>query len=109
MALDFFVEALERVRAPDLTPVRPGEGAKGEHLLFGPAHQCSRLVEALGEHGFDVVPLGGGLFWRHLGEDGAKGRRDHLLVAFGDIRQQVAGEVHPAALMARPLEATPDG
>ena len=33
-ALDFFVEALERIRTPDLTPVRPGEGAKGEHIRF---------------------------------------------------------------------------
>ena len=30
-------------------------------------------------------------------------------MAFGDVGQQVAGEVDPAALVARPLETTPDG
>jgi hypothetical protein len=30
------------------------------------------------------------------------------LVAFGDVGQQISGEVHPAALVTRTLEAAPD-
>ena len=79
-----------------------GKVPKGKHLLLGPLHQCGGLVETLGEHVRHVVPLGGDLFGAHLGEDRAERGRDHLLVPLGDVGQQVAGEVNPAALVAAP-------
>ena len=56
-----------------------------------------------------MVPLGGDLVGAGLGEDGPEGGGHHLVVALGDAGQQVPGEVDPAALVGRPLEAAPDG
>ena len=94
---------------PDLAPVRPGEGAEGQHLLFGPRHERGGLGEALGEclaTWSHWAEISSGLTWAKIG---AEGRGHHLLVALGDVGQQVAGEVDPAALVGRPLEAAPDG
>jgi len=40
-----------------------------------------------------------------LSEDRAEHRGDHVLVRLGDQRQQVPGEMDPAALVRRTLEA----
>jgi hypothetical protein len=59
------------------------------------------LFQTAAEHGLDVVPLGCDLLGGDLGEDGAEGGSHHILVASGDVVQQVPGEVDPAALVAR--------
>ena len=108
-ALDLFVETLERIGTPDLAPVDSGERTKGQHFLFGTHHQCGSLAEALGEHVGHVIPLGRDLLGAHLGKDRPEGSGDPLLVALSDVGQQVAGDVDPTALVARPLETAPDG
>ena len=59
--LELAVEVLERVGRPQLAPVRPWEGAEGEHLLFRSLHEDRCLGEARRSLGH-VVPLGGDLF-----------------------------------------------
>ena len=89
---------------PDLLPVRSGERGEGQHVGFDVGHQGSGLWEAGGELVLYLVPgavdgLGVG-----LGEDGPEHRRGHVLVGLGHHRQQVADEVHPAALAGCALE-----
>jgi hypothetical protein len=74
---------------------------KGNTSAFGLVDEFGRLVETAAEHGLEVVALGGDLHGEDLGEDAAEGGSHHLLVASGDVGQQVPGEVDPAALVAR--------
>jgi hypothetical protein len=67
--LSSFVEPLEGVGRPQLTPVRPREGTEGEHLVLGSLHEGGRLGEATGEGLGHVVPLGGDLLGAGVSED----------------------------------------
>ena len=55
-ALDFFIDPLQQVGAPDLFPVVLGEVAEGQHVLLGLMHQRSGLGEALRQRGGQIVP-----------------------------------------------------
>jgi len=92
-SLKLAVDPLERVSRPDLAPVGPGKLTKGEHLLFRSVHESGDPSESAGKGGRHVVPLGGDLLLGGVGEDGAEGRRHHLVLAIGHAGQQVAGEV----------------
>ena len=46
-ALDFFIDPLQQVGAPDLAPVVLGEMAEGQHVLPGLVHERSGLGEPL--------------------------------------------------------------
>ena len=86
-----------------------GKALKARTSSLAPAMSGAALSKRSASMCCYVVPLGGDLLGAHLGEDRPEGGGHHLLVAFGDRGQQVAGEVDPAALVGRPLEAAPDG
>ncbi len=92
-----------------MTPVLGREDAEGEHLLLGLVHERRRFGEPAVEHVLHLVELGVDLGGRHLDEDGLEGGRHDGLMAFRDHGHEVAGEVHPTALVGRSLEAAPDG
>ncbi len=107
-ALDFFIDSLEQVGAPDLFPVGLREVAEREHILPGLVHQRSGLGETLRQRGGQIIPAGLDLFRGFLGKHAAQGSRDHALVSFGDALQQVAGKVNTAALPDAALQLPAD-
>ena len=76
-ALDFFIDPLQQVGAPDLFPVVLGE--------------------ALGQRGGQIVPARRDLRCGFLDEQRPQCGRDHALVSLGNTLQQVASEMNPAA------------
>ena len=105
-AFDFFVDPLQRIRGPDLLPVRLGERGEREDFGLGVVHERADLRERGSEPVTDLLPSrdGGSLVW--LGEDGAEHRGDHVGLVFGHMGEQVAGEVDSAALVPGALETT---
>jgi len=84
--------------------VRSGERGEGQHFGLGLSHQRTDLGEPTGQLVTHGVPGRLDGRWVGLGEDGPEDRGDHVLVAFGDVCQQVSGEVHPAALVPSALK-----
>ncbi len=83
-----------------LAPLGARERAEGEHLVFGAVHELGGLLEAFGERGAHVIPLGGHLLFRRLGEDGPKGRRaDHRRGSGSEtkVRPSFSGSDHESA------------
>jgi hypothetical protein len=115
-ALDFLVDPLEQVGAPDLSPVLIWEVAEGEHVFPGLLlrrslrldHELCRPGEAFGQGAGQVIPTGLDLRSLLLGEHRAQCGGDHALVGFGYPLQQVAGKVHAAALPAAALQHPPN-
>ena len=107
-ALDFFIDPLQQVGAPDLFPVGLREVAERQHVLLGRVHERSGLGEALGQRGGQIVPAGLDLRCGFLGKHAAQGGRDHALVGHGDALQQVAGKVNTAALPDAALQLPAD-
>ena len=107
-ALDFLVEAFERVIRPALAPVLVREGELGQDIGLSLIHEVGHAGEALPEAVSDGAPLLAGTCGIGLGEDGPDGGRDHLSGRLRDQRQQVAQEMDPAALPARAVEGRLD-
>jgi hypothetical protein len=76
--LDLLVDPLQRVRAPDLDPVRSREGREGGQVLTGIGQHGRHGRELGGEHGGNLVDLVDDLGAGGLGEDGPDGRGHHL-------------------------------
>jgi hypothetical protein len=108
-ALDFLVDPLEQVGAPDLSPVLIREVPEGEHVFPGFQYQLCCFGEALGQGAGQVIPAGLDLSGLLLGEHRAQRCGDHALVPLGDALQQVAGKVHAAALPAAVALDPPTG
>jgi hypothetical protein len=100
-AFDFLVQPFERVGAPDLLPVPGGEAGEGQQVLGGVVEHGLDLGQLPAEHAGDDVELLADVLLIGLGEDGADCGGDHLGVAPGDLGQDVAQEVHAAALPGR--------
>ena len=96
--------SLEWVGRPDRAPVSLGERGEGEDVGLRVVHQGPHLGEAVGELVADLVPGVAGGVGVGLGEDRAEDGGDHVGVGLGDVGQQVAGEVDPAALVGAALE-----
>lgn len=107
-ALDFFVDPLQQVCAPDLAPVVIGEVPESQHVLFGLVHERSGLGEAFRQRGRQIIPARLDLLSGFLGEHTAQGSGDHALVGFGNALQQVASKVDPAALPHAALQLAAD-
>ena len=71
---------------------------KASRFVVGVAEHLLDLGQALAEHRGDVLELLVDVRGVRLGEDRADRRGDHLLVALGHDREDVAHEVHPASL-----------
>jgi len=101
---DLLVQALERVGAPDLAPVLLGEVQERQHVVAGGLHHRHGAGELLAQHLGDPLPVGahliGGLDHEHRFHGGGH----HVLASLGDVGQEVAQEMHPAALPAAALE-----
>ena len=88
----------------------PGrESGECEDVFPGVAEHRGDLRMGFGEHPGDLVELGVHVCGVGLGESGADDRGDHFLGALGHGCQDVAHEVHPAALPRRALEHGADG
>ena len=107
-ALDFLVDALEQVGAPDLAPVGLREVAEGEHVLPGLQQQLRGPWEPFSKRGGQVLPAGQDVTSFFLGKHRAQRRGHHALVSFWNPLQQVPGEMDPAALPAAALELASD-
>jgi len=107
-ALDFLVDALEQVGAPDLFPVLGREVTESEHVLAGLDHQLSRPGELGSEHGAHLIPLLQDRLLALLREHRAQGSGHHLLVGFWHRLEKVPGEMHAAALPAAALQHPAD-
>jgi predicted nucleic acid-binding protein len=78
-----------------------GNAGEREHLGLGAVHERADLGEPGGELIAHLVPGRGDGLGVGLGEDRAEHRGDHVGVRPRHQREQVAGEVHPTALMRR--------
>ena len=83
------------------------ECGEGQDFGLRVVHEWADLREGVGESVADLVPGSGDGSLVRLGEDGAEHRRDHVGLVLGHVSEQVAGEVHSAALMPGALEAAP--
>jgi hypothetical protein len=57
-ALDFLVDPLEQVGAPDLLPLRLWEVPEGEHVFPGFQHELCCFGKALSQGAGQVIPAG---------------------------------------------------
>jgi len=108
-AFDLLVDPLQRVGRPDLLPVRFRERGERQHFGLGVVHQRADLRERLGRLIADLIPGFVDSVGVGLGENGAEHRRGHVHVRLGDMSEQVAGEVDPAALMPGALKTPTKG
>jgi hypothetical protein len=74
------------------------ERGEGQQLRSSVAEHSLQLGELAAQHPGDHVQLFVDMVGVGLGEDGADGGGDHLGRALGDLGEQVAEEVDPAAL-----------
>ena len=102
------VDPLQQVGAPDLAPVVLGEVAERQHVLLGLVHERSGFGKALRQRGGQIIPARLDLRGCFLGKHAAQGSGDHALVSFRDALEQVAGEMHPAALPHTALQLAAD-
>ncbi len=86
-----------------------GKSANAVRSVLASSSSWATAGELPGEHLGDEVDLGADFLLPGLGEDRADGGGDHLAVAFADLRQHVAHEVHAAALPRGALEDGADG
>lgn len=108
VTVNFPVNGLEVVGAPDLSPVLVKQVAEGKHVISGfdyvPFGPCQTLDQRAGQ----VIPAGldfsSLLLVEHLGQRGG----DHSLMGFWHSLQHVAGEMDPSALPAAALDYQPD-
>ncbi len=98
-SLHLLVQAFERVVRPDLAPMRLGERGERQHVGAGVAHRLGGFGEpfvssmsATSSQRASTSSVGGER------EDRPERGGDHLAMGLGDVREQVAGVVHPAAL-----------
>lgn len=82
----------------DLQSMRLRAGKMRQHIGLGLVDQRCDLRESGAQLIGDRAPLPTGISLAFLREDGADERGDHLALALGDVDQDVAHEVHPAAL-----------
>ena len=90
-------------------PVGLGEVGEGQDLGLGGGHGFAGSGEQAGELVRDLVPGFVNRSGVGLGEDGPQDGGGHVLVGSGHAGQQVAGEMHPAALAGGALEGPVGG
>ena len=84
------------------------ERGEREHVGLGAVHELGDLGELASEHVRGAIPRRGDLVRVRVHEHRPQRGRDDVLVAFGDAGQDVAGEVHSAALPRRALHGLAD-
>ena len=82
----------------------PRERGEGQHLGLGVGHQRCDFGESGAELGGDFVPGVAHSAGVGLREDGSEHRGGHVLVSLGHQSEQVADEVHSAALAPGTLQ-----
>ena len=99
---DLAVEALKRIRGPQLAPVLGREGVERQHVGLGLVEQRGDLRQPPLELGDGVAQAPAGLVAVRGGEDLADDRAERVVLVAADVAAQVSEEVHGAALPRRP-------
>ena len=81
----------------------------GEHVLARGVHQSTQLAVPVAQRIGDLVPLGEGLGFGVLDEDGADHGCDRDALLGGCVAKEVAGPVHAPALEAGAEDAAGGG
>lgn len=95
---DPFVQALERVGAPDLAPVLLEEVQERQHVVASGLHHRHGVRELLAQHLGDPLLVSAHLIGGLDHEHRLHGSSDHVLASLGDVAEQVALKVHAAQL-----------
>jgi hypothetical protein len=103
-ALDFFIDPLQQVGAPYLSPMVLGEVAECQHVVACGLHDRHSGGELLAQHLGAPLPVGAHLVGCLDHKHRFHGRRHHVLASLRDVGQEVAQEVHPAPLPGAALE-----
>jgi hypothetical protein len=77
---------------------------KRQHVVTGGFHHGYGAGELLAQHLGDLLPMGSDLLRLLDHEHRFHGRRHHVLTSLRHVAEQVAQEVHPAALPGATLE-----
>ena len=100
-ALDFAVQAFDRVGRVQLCPVFLGEGHVSQHVVLGVIHQRGEFGHLGPDLIGDCPPLRAGRFGGVLSEGRGDEGRDYPAPALSGMGQSVALEVDPAPLPGR--------
>ena len=97
-AIDFSVEALNRIGAVDFAPMLARKAHVRQYIVLCIIHQAGDCWQAFAElvsHRPPLTPCCGLGFLR---EDGGDQRRDHAALSGRRMHQHIAHEIHAAAL-----------
>ena len=98
---DLAVEALKRIRGPQLAPVLGRKGVEREHVGLGVFEQRCDLRQPALELGDGVAQAPARLLAVWGGEDRADDRAERVVLVAADVAAQIPEEVHGAPLPRR--------